>query len=338
MHKKARSTNGKRPTGSSQSGVENEMNHTNGTNVMNNSIALVIDSTSVRKFGEMYSLNDLHRASGGEKRHQPGNWLANQQAKDLTAEIEKDGNPSIYRKQGLGTFVCKELVIAYAAWISAAFHLKVIRLFLATMRPINPAIDYERISPAQAQDIQEIVAAIVKAGIQGYGETWRRLHNKFRVNSYLELPATRHVEVRKYLIAKLPNGYAPEVIEDERDPLLTSASYRRTAHSVAVEFADACRDGVKSGAVPQWDKAREREIADGVCAAALTANMWLLHFDHDGRAQMTTVPKTSYIVDPKDPENVANFVRHIIGYELLPKIFEAMTARVQDSYKLRHAA
>lgn len=72
------------------------------------------------------------------------------------------------------------------------------------------ALPYERISPAQAQDLKELVYQVVQAGAQGFGETWRRLHNKFRVNSYLELPAARFAEARAYLLGKLPaNETAP---------------------------------------------------------------------------------------------------------------------------------
>ncbi|WP_218144448.1 phage antirepressor N-terminal domain-containing protein [Giesbergeria anulus] len=87
-----------------------------------------------------------------------------------------------------------------------------------TQRPYNPAIDYTRISPAQAQDIKELVHQVVDSGVQTFGETWNRLHNKFRVNSYLELPATKYDEVCAYLRGKLPNGYADSVVFDSGAP------------------------------------------------------------------------------------------------------------------------
>jgi len=77
-----------------------------------------------------YCLNDLHQAAGAEAKHQPANWLRNKQAQELIDELAKIPQiRGIEVKQGLGTFVCKELVYAYAMWISAAFHLKVIRAY-----------------------------------------------------------------------------------------------------------------------------------------------------------------------------------------------------------------
>ena len=82
------------------------------------------------------------------------------------------------------------------------------RHFMPAQRPYNPAIDYTRISPAQAQDLKELVHAIVQAKVQGFAETWARLQRKFRVNSYLELPAARFDEARAYLLAKLSQARA----------------------------------------------------------------------------------------------------------------------------------
>jgi hypothetical protein len=90
-----------------------------------------IGGTSVRNDEDgRYSVNDLHAASGGEKRHSPSYWLANQQTKELVAELETTGIP-VVTKEGRrgGTFVAKELVYAYAMWISPKFHLHVIRTF-----------------------------------------------------------------------------------------------------------------------------------------------------------------------------------------------------------------
>ncbi|WP_193760130.1 phage antirepressor KilAC domain-containing protein [Burkholderia multivorans] len=91
---------------------------------------LTITGVAIRTDAEgRYCLNDLHRAAGAENKHRPSIWLDNQQAVALVGEIEKAGIPAIQSKQGLGTFVVKELVYAYAMWISPAFHLKVIRAY-----------------------------------------------------------------------------------------------------------------------------------------------------------------------------------------------------------------
>lgn len=96
--------------------------------------ALTLIDTTVRQDQHgRYCLNDLHRAAGGENRNRPSLWAANQQTKELAAEIESGaGIPALVRRArgfSQGTYACRELVYAYAAWISAAFHLKVIRAF-----------------------------------------------------------------------------------------------------------------------------------------------------------------------------------------------------------------
>ncbi len=95
-------------------------------------IALTISDISVRQDADgRYSLNDLHKAAGEDLKHRPQYWLANQQTKDLIAELENEiaGIPAIRSKTKIGTYVVKELVYAYAMWISASFSLKVIRAY-----------------------------------------------------------------------------------------------------------------------------------------------------------------------------------------------------------------
>lgn len=104
--------------------------------------ALMIAGTEIHQDQDgRFSLNDFHRAAGGEKRHAPNEWLRNSQAQELVEEIGKPGNPGLDGKAGIpalrvvrggrspGTYVCKELVYAYAMWISPVFSLNVIRTF-----------------------------------------------------------------------------------------------------------------------------------------------------------------------------------------------------------------
>ncbi len=95
--------------------------------------SLSISSITIRRDAEgRYSLNDLHRAAGGEKRHGPSYFLSSPQTMELLAELETTGQPvvTVEGRNG-GTWVVKQVVVSYAAWISPKFHLEVINTFLA---------------------------------------------------------------------------------------------------------------------------------------------------------------------------------------------------------------
>jgi hypothetical protein len=110
--------------------------------------SLVVANTAIRQDREgRYCLNDLHKAAGGENRHRPSLWLENQQTQELVEEITKAVIPALEQNQPVsvvkggsspGTYVCKELVYAYAMWISAKFHLTVIRAFDALVTGRKP--------------------------------------------------------------------------------------------------------------------------------------------------------------------------------------------------------
>lgn len=106
-----------------------------------NSIITIANIDIRQDMDGRYSLNDLHRASGGEKRHGPSYWLTNAQTRALIKELATTGIPVVtVEGAGGGTYVAKELVYAYAMWISPAFHLKVIRAYDTLMSSMQASL------------------------------------------------------------------------------------------------------------------------------------------------------------------------------------------------------
>ena len=112
-----------------------------------NQKTIEIDGAVIRQdqYGR-YCLNDLHKASGGNQKDQPRYFLENKQTQDLVQALTDSGiplTPINVTRGGLeqGTYVVKQIVYAYAMWISAAFNLKVINTFDAVvagnMRPVE---------------------------------------------------------------------------------------------------------------------------------------------------------------------------------------------------------
>lgn len=180
---------------------------------------LYIDDNAIRVIDGLYSLNDLHKAAGNDKKHQPANFMRLETTQKLIKEIESEslgvGIPTskdshstdshsleggippskdlsstdlhalnepvncanlhsldeqasemsfekttsssdmrslntavitiLGKNKEQGTYVCRELVYAYAMWISPKFSLAVIRTFdaLATGKLQNNPLEQE---------------------------------------------------------------------------------------------------------------------------------------------------------------------------------------------------
>lgn len=180
---------------------------------MNNSVQISNISIHQTENG-LFSLNDLHRASGGEDRHAPRRWLQNQQTTELIGELSKDGNSSLEENQQVikvvrggnkrGTYACKELVYAYATWISAKFFLQVIRTFDAVISGrLKPQSVHKALPSGLTHEQQAEVKALHNILVQSVPfekqkalaiTLWSAVKSKFKVG-YKDVPPEQFPEV-----------------------------------------------------------------------------------------------------------------------------------------------
>ncbi|MFW1734211.1 KilA-N domain-containing protein [Acinetobacter sp. ULE_I037] len=170
-----------------------------------NAQPLVIGDFSIRQDEEgRYSLADLHKASGNLAKHKPSNFLRVEQTQELINEIEQfsDMRSAVKVINGgnnRGTYAVKEMVYSYAMWISAKFHLMVIRAYdaMVMQTKINTR---QVITPEQKDTLHKIVDHKVN-GNQGLrAQVWTRHNRHFKINSYHELLAIHFEDAVKYLL------------------------------------------------------------------------------------------------------------------------------------------
>lgn len=163
------------------------------------SAALFLGNAAIRQLDGLFSLNDLHHAAGGAERHTPFRFMRLGSTKALIAELANSPEmvngetpemvSGVFRlvkgSVNPGTYACRELVIAYAAWISAAFHLKVIRVFLGQVSPAPQQSAPAVLQPLSVEQIHgaldaanaaadQVQRAVLKSILDGSADNWKR--------------------------------------------------------------------------------------------------------------------------------------------------------------------
>ncbi|AUX61456.1 KilA-N domain-containing protein [Simonsiella muelleri] len=131
---------------------------------------MIILDKPIRQVNGLYCLNDLHKASGGKETDKPVYWLKSKQLIELIEELNKVRILTLEQNQQViktvkggnqaGTYACRELVLAYATWISPRFFLLVLRTFdlvarggMLAVGKIQPIADYPPPAPWQPEPV-----------------------------------------------------------------------------------------------------------------------------------------------------------------------------------------
>ena len=264
-------------------------------------IALSLSNTEIRQLGGLYSLNDLHRASGGADNHRPAQFMRTEQTQGMIAELCKSAQlkncvRSTRGKLG-GTFVCRELVYAYAMWISAAFCLTVIRAFDAmySPQPSYSVAPQQTLSAQQAQELRDMVrnhAEHLPKHLQAAFiiQAWSKLKAHFGVG-YRQIPAHLFSEavslIGRHIVATLP---APNLSALPAEALAA-------ARNAALAYFDALRSGQKNPRIEEIPEA----VLTGIVSDMIINSRWCVSINpFSGQMQMGRIDPRAFVVTPED--------------------------------------
>ena len=269
--------------------------------------SIQISNVAIRQTSDnLYNLNDLHKAAGGADNYKPSNWLRISQTQELIAEIEACGDRAAEVVNGgknRGTFVCKELVYAYATWISAKFFLLVIRTFdaVVTGRLKTPEA---KTTVDERTPLRQAVSALVGLRRVDYSTAYNMVHQRFGVGSIEELPREVLPDAVRYVHAlTLDNALSGEVLEKLERPsenITFSQGELRELAAVTYYCAWACRL-LRDVAAPLAALGYEKAVTMRTLPVESAAFLSRVH-----KALLREMPKINSAFERADMQNSLN--------------------------------
>ncbi|RYL25117.1 KilA-N domain-containing protein [Acinetobacter piscicola] len=326
-----------------------------------NNQPLILGEFTIRQDEDgRYSLNDLHKASGDDKKHFPAYFLRNQQTKDLIAEIEnsiigasanlhtppeKDDLQICISKNNhyenshsavkvinggndRGTYVVKELVYAYAMWISAKFHLMVIRAYDALVSNMLNRIE-PRTTKKDRVPLKDAVNLLVgKAKFLNYSEAYKLVHHRFDVESIEDIPFEQLPVAVEY-VHHLMGEYVQKV--EHIDPELKA--FELLASDTTNKIHDwlwSLQAEIKrlKGNIPDYPNFDRDEITRAVVSRMVSMSRMLLTIDSlTNKPRIQFIPSNSWILND---QNISKIIGDPEGpkKEVLPDIVQAAMKRM----------
>lgn len=316
-----------------------------------NNQPLVIGEFSIRQDEDgRYSLADLHKASGALKKHQPTNFLRVEQTRELITEIENSSNLQsldidhssnmrsavkvINGGNNRGTYVVKELVYSYAMWISAKFHLMVIRAYDSMVMKIlgsksEQVLITDKTTKKERVPLKDAVNMLVgKAQFLNYSDAYKLIHHRFDVDHIEDIPQDQIPAAVEY-VHHLIGEYIPKVerIDPEQKSLELLAA--DTTNKV-MDYFHALHSEIKrlKGTSPEYPNFDKETIVQAVVTRMVDSSRMLLTFDgRTGKPNVSFIPSSSWILSS---DNIAKIIGDPCGpkKELLPDIVQAAMSRL----------
>nr|WP_313091637.1 KilA-N domain-containing protein [Moraxella sp. CTOTU48268] len=277
-----------------------------------------IAETVINMVDGLYSLNDLHKASGNIEKHRPAFFIRNQEVTELAEEIMQCANlhsDQVIRKvnggHNRGTYACKEIVYRYAMWISPKFALIVIRAFDAM------------VTRTDSTQRAVLVAACTKlsAGNMAISDVYKMVGGKFGYDNIIDIPTPLLPEAIAYV-------YETMMVKNKPVSRNNGLIDEKTADIVMNYVFDLQKEVQRLGGVlPPSPVVHEKIIIEGIVTRMLENSKIMLNFDINQGVRARLIPNQHWIVDS---DSIVDIVGKNDGVskEKLPAIVNAIMARL----------